>query len=314
MSTPRAHAARAPARMDAASWTGRPERGSLLMLKIFSRLCLALGRPFGRFVVLSCTLYYFVLAPAARRHCLAYLQRVLGRAPRAADRFKQIFAFASVILDRIYLICGRHQLFAVTIEGQELMDAFVGSGRGAFLLGAHFGSFEAVGATGRRLAVPVSMAMYEANARKMNGVLKSLNPALELEIIPLGSPAAMLEIRDRLEQGRFVGMLADRTVAEQPALPVRFLGSPALFPLGPMRMAALLKRPVIFMAGIYTGGDRYHVVFEQLADFSTGNSEAAVHTAIERYAAVLERLCRSHPYNWFNFYDFWRARAAEPAP
>jgi predicted LPLAT superfamily acyltransferase len=31
-----------------------------------------------------------------------------------------------------------------------------------------------------------------------------------------------------------------------------------------------------------------------------------VHSAIGRYAGVLGRLCRSDPYNWFNFHDFWR--------
>ena len=35
----------------------------------------------------------------------------------------------------------------------------------------------------------------------------------------------------------------------------------------------------------------------------------AVTAAIEKYAAVLEKYCRSHPYNWFNFFDFWHANS-----
>jgi predicted LPLAT superfamily acyltransferase len=31
-----------------------------------------------------------------------------------------------------------------------------------------------------------------------------------------------------------------------------------------------------------------------------------VRAAIERYAQVLEKYVRSDPYNWFNFFDFWR--------
>jgi predicted LPLAT superfamily acyltransferase len=27
-----------------------------------------------------------------------------------------------------------------------------------------------------------------------------------------------------------------------------------------------------------------------------------------RYAALIDRYCRSDPYNWFNFFDFWRER------
>jgi predicted LPLAT superfamily acyltransferase len=69
---------------------------------------------------------------------------------------------------------------------------------------------------------------------------------------------------------------------------------------------------VIFMTGLYRGGNRYHVVFRPLADFSqpaAGGREAAVRAAVERYVALLEEYCRSDPYNWFNFYDFWGADA-----
>ena len=56
-------------------------------------------------------------------------------------------------------------------------------------------------------------------------------------------------------------MLADRTIGESPAQVIDFLGTPALFPSGPMRLAAALRRPVIFMTALYRGGNRYHVVF-----------------------------------------------------
>jgi predicted LPLAT superfamily acyltransferase len=55
------------------------------------------------------------------------------------------------------------------------------------------------------------------------------------------------------------------------------------------------------------------VVIEALADFSTtppGTRQAAIEAAITRYAALLEQYCRSDPYNWFNFFDFWRSPAA----
>jgi predicted LPLAT superfamily acyltransferase len=96
---------------------------------------------------------------------------------------------------------------------------------------------------------------------------------------------------------------------------VSFLGAPAYLPVGPMRVAAVLRRPVFFMLGLYRGGNRYHVVFAPLADFSTtpaAEREAAVRAAINRYAALLEKHCRSDPYNWFNFFDFWRTADGLP--
>ena len=90
-----------------------------------------------------------------------------------------------------------------------------------------------------------------------------------------------------------------------------FLGKMAPFPVGPFRMAALLRRPVFFMAGLYLGGNRYQIHFEPLADFSaTPRAEraAAIRVAQQHYADRLSHFCRIAPYNWFNFFDFWQKK------
>ena len=295
-------------RTGAARWAA-PERGSALLLRVMIGLSLALGRRVARVLLYSVALYFFLFAPTARRHSRVYLRRALGRAPTAGDRYRQVFAFASTLLDRLYLLRGRDQLFALSTEGDALMRSLLARGTGAFLLGSHLGSFEIMRAIGQRESgLKVAMAMYEDNASRVRALFGAGDPAGAPEIIALGHMEAMLRIRDRLDEGSFVGMLADRTIGEAPAQPVSFLGYPALFPSGPMRAAAALRRPVIFMTGLYRGGNRYHVVFRQIADFSQaprGAREQAVRAAIERYAAVLEEYCRSDPYNWFNFYDFW---------
>jgi len=77
----------------------------------------------------------------------------------------------------------------------------------------------------------------------------------------------------------------------------------------PERIAALLKRPVVMMVGLYRGGNRYDVHFERLADMSgveRADRERAIEDALRRYVARLEHYCRLAPYNWFNFYDYWK--------
>jgi predicted LPLAT superfamily acyltransferase len=146
-------------------------------------------------------------------------------------------------------------------------------------------------------------------------VLAALNPSLTLDIIPLGTLDSMLQIAARLDAGVFVGVLGDRSFGPEQYECVEFLGAPAWFPTGAMRAAALLRRPVLFMAGLYRGGRSYHIVFEELADFTgvpRGERERAVREAVRRYAATLERYCRSDPYNWFNFFDFWQRPAGLP--
>ena len=77
-----------------------------------------------------------------------------------------------------------------------------------------------------------------------------------------------------------------------------------------------MRCPVLFMAGLYRGGNRYDIHFEALADFSAvppRGRAAAVQAAMTRYAALLEAHCRMAPSNWFNFFDFWRPRERRPA-
>src|SRR5690606_22484328 len=122
------------------------------------------------------------------------------------------------------------------------------------------------------------------------------------DIIGLGHIDSMLNVRERLDQGALVGMLSDRTLGDEPMTPVELLGATAAIPTGPFRMAALLRRPVVFMTGLYLGGNRYQVHFEMLADFSdmaAGKRNAEIEGAIARYTELLNRFCLLAPYNWF---------------
>lgn len=270
---------------------------------------LTVGRRAGRVVLYAIAAYFFLFAPRARRASMAYLQRVLGRRPTMRDRFRQVMAFATTIHDRVYLLNDRFELFDITVAGEELMRERIRTGRGAFLLGAHLGSFEVTRALGRREPdLRVAMVAYEANARKINAMLAAINPELADETVALGTAETMLRVRGLLDEGAFVGMLGDRTPGGEAAEVVPFLGEGAKFPLGPMRLAALLQRRVILMLGVYCGGNRYRVFFEQIADFSgveRKEREAAIRGAVVRYAGRLESYCREYPYNWFNFFDFW---------
>ena len=97
---------------------------------------------------------------------------------------------------------------------------------------------------------------------------------------------------------------------------VKILGSDVNLPGGPLRTAAILKRPVIFMTGLYLGGNRYAIHFDKLADFSNitrPERAAAVKTAVNRYAELIDHYCRKAPYNWFNFFDFWQSTPTKGA-
>lgn len=297
-----------------AEWAIRPERSNRSMLRLMAWISLRLGRTPARFVLAGVSLYFLLFAPAAKAASRAYLRRALDREPTFADVFRHFYSFASTIHDRIFLLNGRFDLFQVEVHGEDVIQDVLSAGRGAILMGAHLGSFEVVRAIGRRQpGLRVAMVMYEENARKLNAVLAAINPAAVQDIIPLGQIDSMLRVQACLDEGMVLGVLGDRTLGGDPTLRVPFLGTDAEFPLGPMRLAAMLKRPVLFMSGLYLGGNRYAIHFERLADFSAlerSGRDAAIQGAVAAYAACLERHCRTAPCNWFNFFDFWRPKDA----
>ena len=294
-----------------AEWVRRSERGSLPFVRFMAWLSVAIGRRASRMLLGAITAYFFVTGAKARACVRAYLARVLGREPRLREQFRVFSSFASTIHDRIYFLKGRFDLFDIRMHGEELFA----DGRGALLMGAHLGSFEAMRSCGRALpGRRVAMAMYEVNARLLHDVLAAIEPSAVQDIVALGRVDSMLELGERLEAGQMVGVLADRTLGAEPTIDVPFLGEPAAFPTGPMRMAAALRRPVIFMAGLYRGGNRYDIHFEKLADFSDlgasrGDRDQRVAEAVRSYAARVEFFCREAPDNWFNFHDFWKRPA-----
>ena len=300
---------------EVSEWTRQHERSQRWVLRLMRWIALSLGRRVSRLVLHPIALYFLLTGGAARRESRRYLTRALSRPARLREVYAHIHTFACTVLDRVYLLQGRYELFEVHVNGAELVTKANATGQGVLLVGAHFGSFEALRTLGDLNGLRVAMVMYEENARLINATLSAIAPHAELHTIALGRVDAMLELRQWLDRGGVAGMLADRSLpgasgrTHSHTLP--FLGDDARFIDGPFRLAALLRRPLIFMAGLYLGGNRYEIRFEALADFSlrtenNASQDERIALAVGRYAATLESLCRELPTNWFNFFDFWR--------
>jgi predicted LPLAT superfamily acyltransferase len=293
----------------AQEWMERPERGSVASIRLGVWIALRLGRRLARLFLYPVCLYFLLSSPAALRASRDYLGRVLGRRPRWTESYRHFLTFASCLLDRVFLLNDQDHWFDITVQGDELLRGIDQDGGGCLLFGAHFGSFEAARAIRRRYRdVPVSLLMYEENARNIRAVLAAINPRLKTEVIGLGRLDSLISVSERLRNGHFVGVLADRNVDGRDMVRLPFLGEPAAFPRGPFRVAMMLNRPVVMMAGIDRGKGRYKVRFELLAparETRPADPQAWLDEIMRQYVTRLEALCREAPYNWFNFFEFW---------
>ena len=309
--TPRAAANDASARAASVpEWVARPERSNTLALRAIVAIALTLGRRAARLLLYPVCVYFLLFSPSARAASTKYLRKVLGREPGLADAFRHCHTFAATLLDRVFLFNDQYARFDVRVNGEDILRDTMADGRGCFLMGAHMGSFEIIRALGRlNTQARISLVMYAENARKFNSVLAAVNPKLALQVIELGKVDSMLKVERALERGEIVGMLGDRTFRDEGTAAFRFLGEAAHFPTGPFRVAAMLQRPLVLMFGLYRGGNRYDIHFERLVDAWPASRVERKRTLAEAqrgYVARLEHHCRDAPYNWYNFYDFWK--------
>ena len=293
------------------SWAEEGERGNRFALQVIAWIALHLGRRLSRAVLVPVVAYFYLSSPKARRASATFLARIPGHSCGAGAVFHHLYTFAAVTLDRIYFLNGRLDLFDVKVKDEQNQALGTATrGIGMFLMGAHMGSFESVRSIARQHPdLRMVLLMYEDNARNIKQLLSAINPQAQQDIIALGQPSAMLQVRDQLKDGALIGVLADRSLESAGNVQVNFLGQDASFPLGPFRLAAMLKHPVFFMVGIYEGGNRYTIHLEPVMDFSSvgpAEREQASRAALVRYVQLIEQHCLRAPVNWFNFFDFWQ--------
>lgn len=292
------------------AWKQQQERGSPLAIRLMAWVAATLGRPVARVLLYPVCLYYLCGSRQANRSIRRYYRHLQGSSPGWRVLFHHYFWFASTILDRVYCLWGRFDLFDIRIHGLEILDAVMAQGRGCLFLGAHLGSFEIVRAVGLlRERITVKVLMDEQNAPSIRALIQELNPAVADTVIQVGGVETMLQVQECLDHGGVVGIMGDRLVAEDQSVHCEFLGEEAAFPTGPVRLAHVLRAPVVLFVGLYRGGNRYDIHLELLSEsvqLSSGQRQEDIRRWTQRYADRLAHYSREAPDNWFNFYDVWQ--------
>jgi predicted LPLAT superfamily acyltransferase len=143
----------------------------------------------------------------------------------------------------------------------------------------------------------------------LTSVLSALDPKVAETLLTIRGVGDVLRLREWIEQGYIIALLGDRAVEQEQQISVDFLGEEALFPATPIQLAAALNAPVYTFFGLYRGGRRYDAHFDLLAeriDLPRRERTEATRRWLQLYADRLAHYARHAPYNWFNFFPFWR--------
>lgn len=296
-------------------WKQRPEGGGLFAIWLIRSIGRYGGRRVARLLLYPITLYFLIRRGPEREASRQWLGRALGRPASLWDAAKHVHTFASTILDRVFLLSDGcidlNDRFDVTVHGLDQLHAHLDQGRGMLLYGSHLGSFEVLRVLARRRPeYTLRVVLDKAHNPALTQLLDALNPEVAATVIDGGQdgPGLMLAIQQAIAEGALVALLIDRAHPGGQTVPAPFFGEDAPFPTAPWLIAAALKAPVTLGFGLYRGGNRYELIFENFSDdvvIPRSERATAIPALIHRYAARLEAVARTAPYNWFNFYDFW---------
>jgi len=295
-------------------WTGRT-RGGLIGNWIFVTVVRWLGLHCAYALLVPVAFYFLFFAPRAYRASQDYLRRI-GQAngswmSRWWASYRHFYSFGRILLDRVAIIGGLAERFRFRFDGEaHLTDALAG-GRGAILLSAHCGNWEAAAHLLRRVGARVNVAAYEGEVAYVRRYFDQVLKDRSFSLIALdGSAEGSLAIMSALARGEIVAMHGDRLMAgaEVHSAVLDFLGAPAGFPIGPYLLAALSGAPLLHVFAMRERACRYHFCAfpaERLAFEGREQRPRQLREWAGRFVGRLEQKLREFPFQWCNFYDFW---------
>ncbi len=300
-------------------WARLGERGSLLGLRITAACYRILGEGAARLLLVPVVAYFFLTGGEARRASQAYLARIrarggdVGGEPGWRHSFRHMLAFAVSGLDKLAAWMGRIDHRRVSFPQRGDFEDLVASGKGAVIIGSHLGNLEmsrALANHGRLAAV--NAVVYTEHAQRFNAMLARADSAFAANLIHVGrlGPETAIMLREKVDRGELLVIVGDRTPPADRGRTsrVEFLGAPASFAQGPFILASLLECPV-YLFFCLREAEGYRLYFERFAErivLPRKEREARLQEHLQRYAQRLEAYCLKAPYQWFNFFDFWR--------
>jgi predicted LPLAT superfamily acyltransferase len=311
--------------MDARHWSKQKEEtGSWRMALLFFlfRILPPLALRIFAYPVGFC---YFLFSKKGRTESRRFLDRAgQHKNARPLSSLKHIISFALTVVEKIQAWGGRIPFKRIHFQDDDIAAFVKGleQGKGAVLLCSHLGNMELLRAladyhrTGVSREIPVTSVVDFDVTPAFNRMLEKLNSRATMKIISVNAlgPDTIIALKTETENGGLVVIAGDRTSANTLAnwcLP--FLGKDALFPRGPFLLAALQEVPVyaVFalrrsdLAPLPDYDMHVHKFSDETPNISRQERKAITETWARQFVTLLEGYCLQHPYQWYNFFDFW---------
>ena len=288
---------------------------------------------FMRFLAFPIGFFYWAFGRSARRISKDYLLKVgmtlLDDAenPSAVklphSTFKHISSFALNLVENVQSWAGKFSFGDVNWQNDDVHDlvANINAGKGTVIVISHLGNAQmmkglaSMGESGTERKMNITTISDAKISSGFNALLNEINPDSSFNLVNSNDigPETILLLQERLEQGGVVVIAGDRVSAHTDRnIEIDFLGEKARFPYGVFLLIALLNAPTYFVNGLRQKDFSLHPKYDMFVkknpldfDCPRKEREARIVQTAENYVDNLEVLTKIHPYQWYNFFDFW---------
>lgn len=290
---------------DTKQWSGK-SRGGRFGYQFFVFIIRVLGIRCAYFCLAFIVIYFLPFAPKATKSIWEYnrLRRKLGIFASIKELYCHYYLFGQTLIDKVAMAGGLSNKYHFKFDNYEHFLEILNSNKGVVMIGAHIGCWEAGAGFFGTYGKKINIVMFDAEHRKIKEVLnENATSDSDYKIIAINQDPiqAMLQMKIALNNGEYICFNGDRYVSEDRTCMLNFLGAPALFPIGPFKIAAKCRVPVVFYYSMREDDFTYRFIFEEHEFEGKTNADKLM----AEYIKSLEKIIEKYPRQWFNFYDFW---------
>ncbi len=299
-------------------WSKVKESGTLIGMQTLLLVYRLFGRAGFRLILLPVMCYYYLTSTTARRASQQYIAKI---SPYLSDEqsdsmssFTHFMHFGEMMLDKFLIWMGEITRNDVINESPELLNQLDNEhAKGGIIAVSHLGNIEICNALGQQLPnMQFTVLVNTHHAEKFNSLVKKTAHQSHVTLLQVNdiSPATAILLDEKVQQGEFIIIAADRTPTNESharVSNVNFLGAAAPMPQGAFILATLLKCPVYLMFCLKQQS-QYHIyveLFSERITLSRKQREIDLKAITQSYANRLEYYCKKAPLQWFNFFPFW---------
>jgi predicted LPLAT superfamily acyltransferase len=224
------------------------------------------------------------------------------------DTFKLVISFSRVLVDRAWLSINKNASLDYTFTGRDSLNHEVAKGKGLVLLIAHVGNWQIAMGQLPELNSRVHALMHQDAAEISNFYFDRQGKRNFTVINTEGFMGGMIEATTALQKGEIVTIMGDRYL-KGPSSKAIFMNTPVNLPTSAYSLAAATGAPVAILLAAKKNKKEYQLkvwdIFSPEYTDRDSRQEIIDHYT-KRFAKILEEYLDHFPYQWYNFYNFWK--------